>query len=278
MNIYKKLIEVRKVVKYLKKENEGAQYKYVSSSQTLAAVKEKLDELELLLVPSVTNKTIHKDVYEKTFKGETKRAVDYFTELEMDFTWVNAEKPEETILCHWYGQGLDTGEKGVGKALTYADKYFMLKFFNIPTDKDDPDSFQEKLDNKNNDNKTAGKTVTPKPDAAKVKDTSGLASTEQIKRMYTMVTKAKVDEAKFREWLYKKYEITTSKELTKNQIDEVFNALDEKIAKLAAVQPAGDEPPEDYKGDGSEGAAIDNGFGEWVKSENLKEKERSKVA
>jgi len=148
MNIYQKLIEVRKVVKYLKKENEGAQYKYVSSSQTLAAVKEKLDELGLLLIPSVTAKTVHKDIYEKVYKGETKRAVDYFTELEMDFTWINAENPEETIICHWYGQGLDTGEKGVGKALTYAEKYFILKFFNIPTDKDDPDSFQDKIDNK----------------------------------------------------------------------------------------------------------------------------------
>ena len=39
---------------------------------------------------------------------------------------------------------MDDGEKGVGKALTYAEKYFMLKFFNIPTDKDDPDSFQKK--------------------------------------------------------------------------------------------------------------------------------------
>ena len=28
------------------------------------------------------------------------------------------------------------GEKGVGKALTYGKKYFLLKFFNIATDKD----------------------------------------------------------------------------------------------------------------------------------------------
>ena len=141
MNIYQKLIEVRKAVPYLKRENEGYQFKFVSSSQTLGALKNKMDALQLLLIPSVTSKAVSE-------KATAKGGKEYFTELEMDFKWVNAEDPQETITCHWYGQGLDTGEKGVGKALTYAEKYFMLKFFNIPTDKDDPDSFQDKIDNK----------------------------------------------------------------------------------------------------------------------------------
>lgn len=36
--------------------------------------------------------------------------------------------------------------EGIGKALTYAEKYFLLKQFNIPTDNDDPDSFQQRSD------------------------------------------------------------------------------------------------------------------------------------
>jgi hypothetical protein len=59
-------------------------------------------------------------------------------------TWVDTESGEE-LSIPWYGQGVDlAGEKGVGKALTYAEKYFILKQFNIPTDKDDPDAFQDK--------------------------------------------------------------------------------------------------------------------------------------
>jgi hypothetical protein len=58
--------------------------------------------------------------------------------------WVDTESGESYTIP-WYGQGVDlAGEKGVGKALTYAEKYFILKQFNIPTDKDDPDSFQDK--------------------------------------------------------------------------------------------------------------------------------------
>jgi hypothetical protein len=151
MNIYQKLIEVRKEVPYLQKESQGAQYKYVGSSQVLANVKKKMDELQLLLIPGVVAHKVTEsavDFFDKETDHVTKRTTTYFTELDMTMTWVNAENPEETIVSPWYGQGVDiAGEKGVGKALTYAEKYFMLKFFNIPTDKDDPDSFQKKYEN-----------------------------------------------------------------------------------------------------------------------------------
>jgi hypothetical protein len=96
-----------------------------------------MDEHGLLLVPRVVKNKISPHT---TKNGNA----EYFTELEMQFTWINSEKPDEQIVCDWYGQGLDSGEKGVGKAMTYAEKYFLLKFFNIATDKDDPDAFCEK--------------------------------------------------------------------------------------------------------------------------------------
>lgn len=143
MNIYQKLIEVRKEVPYIQKADKGHQYQYTGSSRVLGSLKNKMDELGLLLIPKVITKELHQSTEEKNGKSVT----TYFTELTMTFTWVNAEKPEEQIECPWYGQGIDTaGEKGVGKALTYAEKYFMLKFFNIATDKDDPDSFQAKFE------------------------------------------------------------------------------------------------------------------------------------
>lgn len=146
MNLHQRLIEVRKSVEYLKKDASGHQFKYVSSSQTLGTLRKSMDEQGVLLVPSV----LSKEISMKPTKNGTER---FFTELSMRFTWVNAEKPEEAISCDWYGQGLDDGEKGVGKALTYAEKYFLLKFFNIATDADDPDSFQDRVE------RTAGSTA-----------------------------------------------------------------------------------------------------------------------
>jgi hypothetical protein len=149
LNIYQKLIEVRKAVPYLKKEAEGKQYKYTGSSQVLASVRNKMDELGLLLIPRIIGKELSESQIEfkDTTGNVTKRTTTYFTELIMTMTWVNADKPDETIECPWYGQGVDiAGEKGVGKALTYAEKYFILKQFNIATDKDDPDAFQDKAE------------------------------------------------------------------------------------------------------------------------------------
>lgn len=143
LNIYEKLVEVRKCVPYLQKENQGHQFKYVSSSQTLAAVREKMDEFGVLLVPTILDQCLH-----TKWSNKDAGASEHMTEIVVQFTWINAENPEEQIVCRWYGQGLDTGEKGVGKALTYAEKYLLLKFFNVATDKDDPDAFQGKQEQK----------------------------------------------------------------------------------------------------------------------------------
>lgn len=147
MNIYEKLIEVRKIVPYLQKNNSGYEFKYVSSSQALGAVRAKMDELGLLLIPNVVEATHSELLRRKNAKGND--TVELLTELRIEYTWLNCENPEEKITIPWYAQGIDTaGEKGVGKALTYAEKYFILKFFNIATDKDDPDSFQNKNETK----------------------------------------------------------------------------------------------------------------------------------
>ncbi|MGO0173846.1 ERF family protein [Bacillus licheniformis] len=139
MNIYQKLVEVRKAVPYLKKSNQGHQYNYTGSSQVVGAIREKIDELGLLLIPAIVDK--------KVTAEKNGNRITYFTELDIEYTWVNAEKPDETIKTTFYAQGIDIGgEKGVGKALTYAEKYFLLKQFNVPTDQDDPDAFQQKVE------------------------------------------------------------------------------------------------------------------------------------
>jgi len=200
MNIYQKLIEVRKTVPYLKKDNTGNQFKYVSSSQTLGTLKEKMDEMGLLLIPGIKSKNVSDH---STKSG----GHEYFTELEMQFTWVNSEKPDETIVCDWYGQGLDTGEKGVGKALTYSEKYFLLKFFNIATDKDDPDSFQDKIDGQKNNIPTA-------------------ISEDQLNILSSMITDNEVDSVAFLKWMKR----PSLSMITSAEYDKALNALKAKIS------------------------------------------------
>ena len=207
MNIYQKLIEVRKQVPYLQKENSGGQYKYVSSSQVLANCKAKMDELQLLLVPAVTAHKVSESIIEIKDKdgNATKRTITYFTELDMLMTWINAENPEEKISCAWYGQGVDiAGEKGVGKAMTYAEKYFMLKFFNIPTDKDDPDSFQEK--NEKEEKKPTIKLISP----------------AQVTRLFTVAG----DRKELAKEIIAKYGYSSSKEIEVKNYDAIIKELE----------------------------------------------------
>lgn len=144
-NIYQKLVEVRKNIEKFSKDAEGYWYKYVSGSQVLSTIKKDLDCEEIILETHLTGATV----------AESKKG--YLVSSPVKFIWVNAEKPEDKIEIQWFmtGEQKDPSQ-AFGSGLTYAERYFLLKFFGIPTDEDDPDKLI--TDNKeiNKDNKDDG--------------------------------------------------------------------------------------------------------------------------
>ena len=58
--------------------------------------------------------------------------------LEITYRFINIDNPTEYIDIKTYGDGLDTGDKAPGKAMTYGDKYALMKGYKISTG-DDPD-------------------------------------------------------------------------------------------------------------------------------------------
>jgi hypothetical protein len=158
LSLLQKLLKVKESVEFLKKENqghEGMKYKFVSSSQVLMSIRSTMNQFGILLLPSIKETKV--TIYDKTTRSGNENK-NFFTEIFMTMTWVNVDDPSEQISSDWYAQGLDAdGEKGIGKALTYAEKYFLLKFFNIPTDKEDPD-FEQGQDEKPYKQKTQQKT------------------------------------------------------------------------------------------------------------------------
>ncbi|WP_430490255.1 ERF family protein [Lactiplantibacillus pentosus] len=139
-NIYQKLQHIHAQVKYIQKSQKATQYSYAGSSDVLGQIHGLLDDESLLLVPTIID-------YHVDSVPNKKGSMTHFTELKMVMTWINTENPDEKLEYPWYVQGVDiAGEKGVGKALTYGEKYFLLKFFNITTDNLDPDSFQQNID------------------------------------------------------------------------------------------------------------------------------------
>jgi len=61
------------------------------------------------------------------------------SKVMMRFTWVDCETGEKDE--NLFGaNGQNSWDKGVGSALTYAERYFLLKYFHIATDEDDIDN------------------------------------------------------------------------------------------------------------------------------------------
>ena len=140
MAIYKKLLELQKSVIGLTKDKAGNSYQYVSGDKILSIVRPTMDKLGLLLIPEVENATYTRQDYTLVNnKGEARPKNEIFCALEIKFTWVDVDS-NESLVCHWASSGQNNWDKGLGSALTYGERYFLLKFFHIATDKDDVDA------------------------------------------------------------------------------------------------------------------------------------------
>ena len=135
MTLSEKLLEMQRRVDAVIKDgkNQSDKYDFASDENVLDTFRPLMDELGLLLIPQIVGTNVREGV---TRSGTAR----YLTELQMIMCWKDTESGA-TYDVPWYAQGVDlAGEKGVGKALTYGEKYFFLKFFHVPTKKDDPDS------------------------------------------------------------------------------------------------------------------------------------------
>ncbi|MEF2965078.1 ERF family protein [Paenibacillus sp. M1] len=137
LNLWQKLVKVREVAGGFSKDTKSYGYSYVSGNQVLSKIKDKMNELNLLLLPSTQVGEHHTHAY-KTAKG--KDALDFVVKGEMSYTWINGDNPteRETVTWAYYGQQ-DEISKAYGSALTYSERYYLLKSLGLPTDEDDPD-------------------------------------------------------------------------------------------------------------------------------------------
>lgn len=202
LNLYQKLVEVRKSIDFFTKDTQGYGYKYVSGSQILSKIKNKLDELQILLVPVVLDQQ-HTTFDYKDKHGKEK--TDFIVTAPMKYVWVNAENPEERIEIPWQTMGQqDDISKAFGSGLTYSERYFLLKFFGVPTDDEDPDARD-----------TTGKKATNK-----------LASDKQLNYITSLLNR-KANEKYTREQLYEelKKRMGTTKEMEEWTTEEASKAI-----------------------------------------------------
>lgn len=174
-NLYKKLAIIQSQIKGLSQNKQGNGYKYVTGNKILDLVKPIMIEQGLILkqeIVSIDNTRMDYTVSlvqdKETLEWKGKPKTEILTKVMMKFTWIDIETGEKDENS-FGANGQNDWEKGLGSALTYAERYFLLKYFHIETDEDDIDNPDRKEketskntnseskknnENKNQENKT----------------------------------------------------------------------------------------------------------------------------
>lgn len=217
LNIFQKMSaiteEINRVAKNLNVGTGQATYKAVGEADVLGAVK------PIEIKHGVYSYPVNRNIVEtnvltttttKTFNGQetTTEKNQLFMRIETIYRFVNIEKPDEYVEVTTYGDGVDSQDKAPGKAMTYADKYALLKAYKIETGDDPDQNASETL--------KGVKSTTP----------AAPATPEQLKELKDL----QVNEAN----VLKKYRISTLEELTYSQASFVISTKKKALESAAS--------------------------------------------
>ena len=224
MNVYQKIIEVKKVVKNFLKDAETSgkgSYTYTSGSQILSAIKEKMEEIGLLFLPV---ETVHRGWTTFNYKnsyGDDK--TDFIVEGELFYEWINADEPtdRQRVSFEYYGQQNDIS-KAFGSALTYSERYLLLKSLGAPTDEDDPD--------KHTDDKKQRQTTTTPPTQRPQNAPQERREKSKWAQVNDLIKDSEITLASVNEWIAKSFgKAIKINNLTDEQFNKLMTALRKKI-------------------------------------------------
>ena len=141
MNIYEKIQavsnEVRNVEKNLVVGTGNSAYKAVGDLDVVMKVKEAETKFRVVSIP-VRQELVKSEIV-RVIGNNGYEKLTYSDIVKMTVKIVNLDNTSETIEVESFGRGLDAGDKGFGKASTYARKYALLNAYKIATG-EDPDA------------------------------------------------------------------------------------------------------------------------------------------
>lgn len=152
MNIYQKLDAISKPVDVLKKNKKGYGYTYVTEDAILACIKGLMHRYGVSLIPRVVPGTTHVQPYPYQKTKVTKDGQVFAENVnevlvwcDMEWHWVNNDNPDDRIVVSWtmVGQQSDASQ-AFGSGLSYSSRYFLLKYFNVSTTDEDPDTWRSR--------------------------------------------------------------------------------------------------------------------------------------
>jgi hypothetical protein len=125
-NLYKKLLLITHKLKSIKQEStKGIPYKITSWNAVHDTIKGELLSHELLIIPHVI---------EHSREGN-------LTTVKVCADIIDTNSNEKIRVGDYIGYGVDTSDKGCGKATTYAYKYLLMKLFMMEVGTDEDSEF-----------------------------------------------------------------------------------------------------------------------------------------
>lgn len=205
MNIFEKMLnitnEISSVNKNLTVGQGKSAYKAVGEADILKAVKELEFKYRVYSYP-INREVLESTMYTTTNEYGEKNNI--FSRIKTTYRFVNIDKTDEYIETITFAEGIDTQDKGSGKAMTYSDKYALMKSYKIITG-EDPDQ-------------------NPSEDVYKKRKTSPAKSNKvtdiEAKSIYALMSKKGLDVVTL---LEKNYGIKNTADLTKEQYVAILN-------------------------------------------------------
>jgi len=133
INITKAIIAVMKEVKNIEKKmsvgSGNSSYKAVSDSMVRNELKQAMTDNGLAIVPVEVKATTQVDRWEEETPYGKKMKQSILTDVHTEYLLLH--ESGESLALAGYGQGVDSQDKGAGKATTYALKNILLDTFLI---------------------------------------------------------------------------------------------------------------------------------------------------
>lgn len=136
MNIWERMAAISAEIKSVEKRQEvgfgNNKYKAAVEADVLKPVKEAEAKFRVFSYPA------DHEIVSQGELGAGGEKAKQFIRIKVKYVFVNLDSPEQVVSVVSYGDGVDSLDKAPGKAMTYADKYALMKAYKMVTG-DDPD-------------------------------------------------------------------------------------------------------------------------------------------
>lgn len=145
LNLYEKIQavsnEVRNISKDMTVGSGSYSYKAVSDIDVTLAVKDAEVKFKIVSIP-IKQELVNSEVI-RIQKKNNEEGLTFVDTIKMTVRIIDLEDTTQSIEIESFGKGIDSGDKGFGKASTYARKYALLNAYKIATG-EDPDADKSK--------------------------------------------------------------------------------------------------------------------------------------